>query len=149
MLSVLVLERLHLEISVDEAVYVAVHNGVDVAVFKACAVILGEGVGHEDIGADLAAPANLFLVALDILYLVEMLALFYLEELRFEHPHGDLAVLMLAALDLAGDDDAGRDMRYTHGGRGLVDLLTARAARAVGVDFKIVGIYFNFDIVIS
>ena len=112
-------------------------------------MILGEGVGHKDIGADLAAPADLFLVALDILDFVKMLALFYLEELRFEHSHGDLAVLMLAALDLAGDDYTGRDMRYTHGGRGLVDLLTARAARAVGVDFKIVGIYFNFDIVVD
>ncbi len=44
---------LRLEISVDEAVNIAVHDRVDVAGFKAGAVIFGERIGHKNIGANL------------------------------------------------------------------------------------------------
>ena len=44
---------------------------------------------------------------------------------------------MLAAVVLALGHDAGRDVRDAHGGVGLVDVLSARAARAVGVDAQV------------
>lgn len=69
------------KIGVDKAVNVAVHNRLNIAGFKAGAVILNKGVGHENIGADLAAPCDLTLLALDIVDLVEMLSLFDLNEL--------------------------------------------------------------------
>ena len=56
-----------LEISVDETVDFTVHHGVDIAHFVAGAVILGQGIGHEHIGADLTAPGDLRLTALDVL----------------------------------------------------------------------------------
>jgi len=49
-------------------------------------------------------------------------------ELGVQHPHGQLAVAVLAALVLALHDDAGRDVRDTHCAAGLVDVLTAGAA---------------------
>ena len=63
------------EIGVDEAVEPAVHHGVHVRGLIARARVLDERVGHEDVVADLAAPLDLELRALDIGDLVEMLAL--------------------------------------------------------------------------
>ena len=51
---------------IDEAVQISVHHAVDVAVFKACAVILDQRIGHEYIAADLAAPSDGVLHAFDI-----------------------------------------------------------------------------------
>ena len=47
--------------------------------------------------------------------------------------HGDFAVLVLAALVLAGHHDAGGDMGDADGRLGLVDVLAARTAGAIGV----------------
>ena len=44
------------EVSVDEPVQVTVHDGVDVAGLEGGTGILDHGVGHKDVGADLAAP---------------------------------------------------------------------------------------------
>ena len=88
------------EIGVDEAVEPAVHHGVHVRGLIARARVLDERVGHEDVVADLAAPLDLELRALDIGDLVEMLALFDLDELRAEHAHAGLAVLELVTLRL-------------------------------------------------
>lgn len=52
---------------------------------------------------------------------------------------------MLAALDLAGADNARGDVGYTHGGGGLVDLLAARAAGAVIVYLEVVGVYLDLN----
>ena len=72
------------EVGVDEAVEVAVHHRIDVRHLVARARILGERVGHKDIVADLAAPFDLELRALDVGDLVEMLALFDFNELGAE-----------------------------------------------------------------
>ena len=125
------------QIGVDEAVERTVHDGVDVGCFEACPRVLDERIGHENVVADLAAPFDLELCALDIGDLVQMLTLLDLDELRAQHPHTRLAVLELIALRLAGDDDAGRLVNETHGGACLVDVLAARAGGAVDLHFDI------------
>ena len=100
---------------------------MNVAVFIAGTVILGEGVGHENIGADLASPFYLLLNALDITDFFKMLALLYLGKACAEHIAAVFEVLEVASLDLRGHDDAGRNMGQTNGGGGLIDLLAARA----------------------
>ena len=42
--------RLHGKECVYKSVYVAVHDVLNVAVFIAGAMVLGEGVGHENVG---------------------------------------------------------------------------------------------------
>ena len=125
------------EVGVYKAVYVAVHDGVDVAVFIARAGVLYERVGHEDVAANGAAEVYLHLHALDVAYLFKVLALLYLGELRAEHVLAVFKVLEVAALDLRGDDYARRDVRQAHGRGGLVDLLPARARGAVDVHLDI------------
>ena len=107
------------EVGVDEAVEVAVHDRLNVAGLIVRARILDELVGHEDIGADLASPFDLELHALEVADLLRVLLDLQLHELGFEHLHGVVAVLELAALRLAGGDDAGGDMNETHRRRGL------------------------------
>src|SRR5258708_7770360 len=62
---------------------------------------------------------------------------------RRQHREGLLLVLVLGAPVLAFHDDAGRQMRDSHGRVGLVDVLAARARGAVGVDSKIRGIQYD------
>jgi len=57
-----------------------------------------------------------------------------------QHAHGGLPVLDLGALGLAAHDDARRQMGDADGRVGLVDVLAARAGRAVGVHAQVVGI---------
>ena len=135
------------EVGVDEAVEVAVHHGVDVRALKARAGILHKGIGHEDVGADLAAPLDLLLHALDVGNFLEVLALLDLDELRAQHAHTRFLVLELVALRLAGDDDAGRLMDEADGGGRLVDVLAACAGRAVDLHFNVLGTNFDLDVV--
>ena len=60
-----------------------------------------------------------------------------LVEPRLELLHRLGPVLVLRALVLAGDDDAGREMGDAHRAVGGVDVLPAGARRAVGVDAQL------------
>ena len=100
-------------------------------------MVLDQGVGHEDIGADLAAPLDLHLDALDVGDLLRVLLHLDLRQLAAEHPHGVLPVLVLAALSLAADHHAGGDVGDADGAFGLVDVLAAGAAGAVGIHLQI------------
>src|SRR5882757_2430402 len=62
---------------------------------------------------------------------------------RRQYREGLFLVLVLGAPVLAFHDDAGRQMRDSHGGVCLVDVLAARARGAVGVDSKIRGIQYD------
>src|SRR6266853_4991494 len=64
---------------------------------------------------------------------------------RRQHREGLFLVLMLGPSVLAFHYDAGRQMRDSHGGVCLVDVLAARARCAVGVDSKIRGI-IQYDV---
>ena len=127
------------EVGVDEAIEVAVHDGIDVRGLKARARVFDEGVGHEDVVADLTAPLDLELRALDVGDLVQMLALLDFNQLRAEHAHAGLLVLELVTLRLAGDDNAGRLMNQAHSRGCFVDVLAARAGGAVDLHFDILG----------
>ena len=90
-------------------------------------MILHHGVGLKHIGTDLAAPLDFFHFALDVGHLLFLLALTQLDQARAQHLHSLFFVLHLAALILAGDDDAGGHMRQTHSGISLVHVLAASA----------------------
>ena len=100
-------------------------------------MVLGEGVGHENVGADLAAPFDLLLNALDVAYLLKVLALFDLGKTCAQHVAAVFEVLEVASLDLRRNHDAGRDMGQSDGGRGLVDLLAACTGGTVNVHLDI------------
>ena len=68
-----------------------------------------------------------------------MLTLFDLNQLRAQHAHTCFTVLELVALRLAGDNNAGRLVDETHGGTGLVDVLSACTGGAVDLHFDILG----------
>src|SRR5690606_35228578 len=70
-------------------------------------------------------------------------------EARLEHAHGGRAVLVLRAVILAGDDDAGGDVGDTHRRIGGVDVLPARAGGAVGVDLEVAFLDVDLDIVVD
>ncbi len=76
-----------------------------------------------------------------------LLAHLQLVQPRLQLLHGGGAVLVLGALVLAGDDDAGRHMGDADRRLGLVDVLAAGAAGAVGVDAQILVVDLDFDVV--
>ena len=116
-----------LQVGKDEAVQVAVHDSLYVAALVAGAVVLDQRVGHKDVAADLVAPGDLILHALDVVDLVLVLLQSDLVQLGLHHLHGVLAVLQLAALGLAGRHDAGGLVDQADGGGRLVDVLAACA----------------------
>ena len=72
-----------------------------------------------------------------------------IEQLAAQHLHRRFAILELAALVLAGDDDAAGHMGQAHRGRVLLHVLAARAARAVDVHLDVLGPDFDLDVVIE
>ena len=60
--------------------------------------------------------------------------------------HGLLVVFDLASFVLANDHDACRKVGYPYGRLGFVDVLTACAARTESVDFEILFVYLNFNV---
>ena len=79
--------------------------------------------------------------------LASLLLHLHVEQARLQHLHRLRAVLVLRALVLAGDDDAGRDVRDADGGVGDVDVLAAGAARSVRVDAQILLVDLDLDVV--
>ena len=135
------------EFAVDEGVDVAIHDSLDVAGFHAGAVVLDHLVGLEDVGADLAAPCDVPLLAILALDIGALFVLLDLVEFGLEHFHGQLAVATLAALGLAGDDDAGGLVDQADGGLHLVHVLPALAAAAEGIELDIGRVDLDGDIV--
>lgn len=131
---------------VDELVQIAVHHGVELIKRQTDAVI-GHAPLREVIrayalravaGADLgAALIGILRVALLAHHLVQAAA---------QYAHGLFAVLYLAALVLRRDDQAGGQVRYAHGGVGTVNMLTARARRAVRIYAQIVLVDLKIDV---
>jgi hypothetical protein len=92
----------------------------------------------QDVGADLAAPGDLALLAADGRELLLALLALELGELRLEQRHRRRLVLQLAALVLAGHDDAGRQVGEPDGRVGRVHPLPAGPRGAVHVDAQLV-----------
>src|SRR5439155_15376179 len=89
---------------------------------------------------DLAAPPRADVLAFELGVLALARLLLALQQARLENAHGRLTVLQLRALVLAGHDDTAGQVRDAHGRADLVDVLPARAAGPVGVDFDIFGV---------
>src|SRR4051812_24780958 len=117
------------EVRLDERIEVAVEHAVDVARLVLGAQILHELVRLEHVAADLAAQVDALLLALDLRELGVALLLLDVGEAGLEHRHRPVAVLELAALDLARHHDAGGLVDQAHGRRRLVDVLTTGAGR--------------------
>ena len=86
-----------------------------------------------------------FFALVQLGHLLLLLLLLELVEARAQDLHRHRLVLVLRALVLTGDDDAGREVRQAHGGVGLVDVLAAGAARAVGVDAQVLVVDLDLD----
>ena len=112
-------------------------------------MILDHRVRHEDVAADLVAPCDLVLDALDILDLVHVLLLGNLIQLCLQHFHRVVAVLELAALGLAADHDAGGLMDESDSGRSLVDVLAAGTGGAVDLHLDVLGADVHLDGVVQ
>ena len=111
-------------------------------------MVLDEGVGAEDVGADLRAPLDLLGLALERRFRRHALLDLLFDELAAKVLERHLLVLELAALVLAGDDDTRREVRDTDGGLRLVDLLPACARGAVDVDADVLVADLHFAVVI-
>ena len=112
-------------------------------------MVLDQGVRHEHITADLVAPGDFILHTLDVIHLILVLLQSDLVQLGFQHFHGVLTVLQLAALGLAGSDNAGGLVDQTHSGRRFVDVLAACTGRTVNLHFNIRRVDLDFNIVIQ
>src|SRR5579859_7395249 len=135
------LRQLPAQPGLDEDVDVAIlEHGLHVADLDAGPHVLDQRVGLQGVVADLGAELGRQHLAFQVVDLLRGQHLLALEEAGPEHLHGDLAVLDLGALVLAGDDDAARDVRDPDRRLGLVDVLAAGAAGAVGVDPDVVGV---------
>ena len=125
------------EHGLDEGVEGAVHDGLDVAGFDAGAEVLDHLIGLEDVGADLAAPADFALGGVGAVGLGLLLVLLDDVELGAEEFPGEFAVAELGAFLGRADDDAGREVLEDDGGLDLVDVLSALAAGAGGLEFDV------------
>ena len=92
---------------------------------------------------------DVLLRVLDRVQLRLLLLQLQVVEAGLEHLHGHLAVADLAALVLAGDHDAGGQVGDAHRGVGHVDVLAARAARAVGVDAQVLVLDLDLDVLVD
>ena len=121
----------------------------DVGGLELRAVVVDLLVREQHVAADLRAPLDLqprlrvlggLRLALGELVVVHLAA---------QHLHRLGLVRVLAALVLALDDDAGRQVRDAHRRVGLVDVLTACPAGAVRVDLEIFLVDVDFDVVVD
>src|SRR3546814_2015526 len=74
---------------------------------------------------------------------------FQLVELGRQHLHRAVAVGVLAALDLAGDNHAGGHVGDSHRRFGLVDVLAAGAGGTVDVGLQVRGVDVDVDVVVD
>ena len=130
-------ERLH------EGVEVTVEHTLCVGGFHARAHVFHHFVGVQHVRAYLAAPFDLFLLALEL----RLLCLAFLEldvvETALEDEEGPLAVVLLAAGFGVLHHDAGGQMPHAHPRFHLVHVLAAVAAAAEGVPLEVGRVDFD------
>src|SRR5882757_3226049 len=136
------------EVGADEGGEVAVEDPVDVADAEFGAVVLDEAIGLHDVGTDLAAERDVELRFVEPVGFVAALLNFQVVEFRAQHLHGHFAVLVLAALHLAGHDDSAGNVRDANGGFHFIDILAALAAGAESVEFQVIRLDVDFDAVV-
>ena len=128
----------------DEAVEVAIQHAVDVADLLLGAMVLDQLVRVQHVAPDLIAEGDVLLHAADRVELRLLFLQAQIVQARLENLHRRIAIAMLRPLVLAGHDDAGGEVGDAHGRIGDVDVLPARAARAIGVDAQV--LVFDVDV---
>src|SRR6185312_8697575 len=103
----------------------------------------------QHVGADLVAPANVrFGRIRRVGFGFALLELGFVEaRLQLLHRRG--TVLVLRTLVLAGDDDPRRNVGDPDGAIGGVDVLSAGAGRAIGIDPQVLLLDLNVDVLID
>src|SRR5579864_1339942 len=100
----------HREVRTNEGLKIAIEYAIDVADFFLGAVILHHAVGLQHVGPDLRSEIDIELRVLDFFCGFALLLEFQLIQLRAQHAHGTVAVLMLGTLILATRDQPGRNV---------------------------------------
>lgn len=121
----------------DEGVESTVHHVLDVTGFATGAEVLDHLVGLENVGPNLASPADFAFFGVGAVGLGLLLVLFDLVELGLEVFPSQLAVAKLGAFLGRANDDAGRKVFDNDGSFDLVDVLSAFAAGAGGGHFDV------------
>jgi len=114
-LSCVPIFSLHLEISTDEGVDLAVHDARNIRGLIVRPMVFDQRIGAEDIASNLASPLDVLLLADDGLHLRVPLFEFLLHEFICQHFHTGGLIHQLASLDFALNDDARGKMRNSHG----------------------------------
>lgn len=135
---------LPLEVGVEEALDVAIEDGVEIAHRKAGTGIFDTLVGVLKVTADLAAKADASLGL--ILGRFRLFAFHFFEpsQLRAEHLPSEGSVLVLASLLLALYGNAGWEVRQANRAVGFIDVLAPCSAGPVGVGPDVCFVDFNF-----
>src|SRR6185312_8746244 len=132
-----------------QRVQVAVEHAVDVAHLQLGAGVLAHLVGLQHVAADLAAEVNVELGVLHLARLRPLLFQLMLVQTGAQNLHRHVLVLVLAALVLALHHDVGRQVDDAHRRVGHVDMLSALAAGAEGVNAQILVADVDLDAVVN
>src|SRR4029077_15729267 len=103
----------------------------------------------HNVGTNLAAKGNVEFAFIKLVGVGLALLDCNTVEPRPEQLHRHLAILALATLRLATDDDVSGNVSDANSGFHLVDILAAFAAGAKGVHAQIFGPDVNFDAVVN
>ena len=124
----------------NDVINISVHNGGNVGTGVMDAMV-GDAVLREIVSADFfAAVAGADERFARLTGVFHFFGFFLFEKAGTEDVHGFDAVLLLAALVLHGDDDAGGQMSDADSGVGGIHTLTTVTTRAIDVDAEVLGI---------
>ena len=93
------------EIAFHKKIQVPVHNGLDIAGFRASPMILDQGIGLENIGADLAPPLDGLIVSGKVADFLILDGLFVFKEFGTQQLQAAFLVLQLGPFVLALDNN--------------------------------------------
>src|SRR5690606_37226602 len=103
----------------------------------------------QHVGADLVAPANVGLGVFHLLLLGHALAHFLFVQPGLQHLHRLGPVAVLRAVVLALHHDAGGRVGNANGRVGLVDVLAAGAAGAIGIHAQVGGVDVDLERIVD
>ena len=101
------------EIAFNKKIQVPVHNSLDIAGFRTSPMILDQGIGLENIGADLAPPLDGLIVSGKVADFLILDGLFVFKEFGTQQLQAAFLVLQLGPFVLALDNNARRQMGHT------------------------------------
>src|SRR2546423_2364473 len=111
------------KLGVDELVELAaVQHGLNLGGFDVGAVVFYAAI-IQDVGADLVAPSDRSLFAVELFQLVVALGLLHHFQPAFEEGHGEAFVLLIRSFDRANDLNSGGDVGDSDRGGDFVDVL--------------------------